>query len=97
MDEATSIPTPVLIGASSPPLKAPTGTVWKNVRSSDPDKGLIQQALRSAVGVSRGKVTLVKVSKDGTQVCGHVMVPDGSRTRRNLSYGIVVCPHPDHA
>lgn len=81
-------------------LPSPTppkdGTVWRSVTSQNPDKRRIQAALRAAVGARGGKVTMVRISKDGSKVCGHVMVPDRkTRQRRSLSYGIVVCAHPD--
>ena len=87
---------------SCPPQRDHTGVVWKNVTSANPDKSRIQARLRRAAGVAGGKVTLVKISKDGRLVKGHVMTPTmattpaGTRHRSNVSHGIICCDHPDH-
>jgi len=52
-------------------------TVWKNLTSLDPRKPAAVEALRSALRAAalsvgaRERVTLVKVSKDGSRVCGY--------------------------
>ena len=67
--------------------------VWRSVKSANPAKPAIMAAIRAAAGVTGGKVTTVKVSKDGTQVSGHVLTrPPGARGF--TSQGTVICPHP---
>jgi len=74
-------------------------TVWKNVTSANPDKKRITDAIRGAAGLlgGKGRVTLVKISKEGDIVQGHVLVAGPKRhgRRTTTSLGTVTCIHPD--
>jgi hypothetical protein len=65
--------------------------VWLNVTSTDPRKAVFVAKLKAASGCR--KVTLVKISKDGSTIRGNCMNPNGP----GASVGFMTAPAPSDA
>lgn len=50
-----------------------TKVVWLNLTSSDPRKKPALALIRKAAGVATGRVTICKITKDGSRVKGDVL------------------------